>query len=941
MSTWTFGPFRLLTAQRALLEGDRPVRLGSRAFDILVALVERAGELVRRDELIAYAWPNIFVDDSTLRVHIAALRKVLGHGQGGARTIVSVSGRGYRFTAPVVREALAAPALPDAAGRQRPAISYLPAPLSRMVGRGALVGELAGRLAARRFLTIVGPGGMGKTTVAIALAERLSATYRDGARFVDLASLATPQLVADAVARVVEVQSFSGDPLADLLAYLRERQMLLLLDNCEHVVDAVAVLAEAVFANAPGVHILATSREPLRVAGEFVCRLPPLALPAQPAHLTAADALGFSAVNLFVERAIASLDGFILTDADVPVVVEICRRLDGIPLAIELAAARVDFYGLRGLAQRLGDAVMALTAVRRTALARQKTLRATLDWSHGILSAEEQTILRRLAVFRSGFSLESAVAVAADAAITGVQVMNGIANLAAKSLVTADVSGAAVQYRLLDITRTYAAQKLSTAGETAVIARRHAVQCCALVATAESDVAVLTRGEWLDTYGRLVDDLRAALGWAFSAAGDAAIGIELTVASAPLWFQLSLMAEYGERAERALKRHTAEAGSDRVMEMRLLVAFGSALWYGANDAASMRPVFTRALAIAEQIGDTSVQLQALWGVWAAQRGQGEFRQALAVATSYEQLAGKVGDKRFMLLGDRMLALTHHYLGAQGLARTYLERVRSQTRGSDRPLDTDWQLDAEVATTALLARILWLQGLPDQARRSAQDAIDAARRADHRFSVCYALYMAACPISLWVGDLAEAQHRIAMLCDLGAGNPVVDRSARYLSAVLRLRQGSDSDMLIASCIEPRLEVSQLTAVADLVSARTVVVPRPEADPAEDLWNSPELLRVSAELLLWHGGPGSADAAAAKLLRALDGARRQGALSWELRAALSLARLRRDPRGDQAEDATAAREMLRSVYDRFTEGYDTADLRAARDFLAAPPALAACT
>jgi predicted ATPase/DNA-binding winged helix-turn-helix (wHTH) protein len=597
----------LLPTQRALFEGDRAVRLGGRVFDVLVALVERAGELVAHDELIARAWPNVFVDDSTLRVHIAALRKVLGHGQGDSRHIVSVSGRGYRFIAPVVQEAPTEPHPAAAPGAQPPPTFHLPARLNRMVGRSEFVDELAERLPRRRFLTIVGPGGMGKTTVALALAERIGGTCRDGARFVDLASLANRQVVASAVAAVLDPQALSSDPLADLLVHLRERQMLLLLDNCEHLVDTVAIVAEAVLANAPGVQILATSREPLRAVGEFVCRLPSLGLPAREVVLSAADALGFPAIYLFVERVIANLDGFILTDADVPVVAEICRRLDGIPLAIELAAARADFFGLRGLAQRLDDVFTALTTGRRTALARHQTLRATLDWNYGTLSVEEQTILHRLAIFRGGFSLDSAVAVAADAVVAdgtipAARAIDGVANLVAKSLVTADVSGTVVQYRLLDITLAYAAEKLSASGESTSVAHRHAVQCRALVATAESDWDVQSRGEWVDTYGRLIGDLCESHNWAFSRTGDAAIGIALTIESAPLWFQPSLMAEYSKYAERALQRLEAEAEPDGVMEMRLLVSFGNALWYGRSDRTAMEPMFTRALGIAERIG---------------------------------------------------------------------------------------------------------------------------------------------------------------------------------------------------------------------------------------------------------------------------------------------------------------------------------------------------
>ena len=253
MPTWTFGAFRLLPTQQALLEKDLPVRLGSRAFEILVALVERAGELVGRDELTARAWPNVFVDDSTLRVHITALRKVLGHGQDGSRYIVNVTGRGYRFVAPVVREAPAETHAPAAQSVARAsAIFRLPARLNRMVGRNEIVDQLASHMPQRRLLTIAGPGGIGKTTVALALAEQLSGTYRDGVRFVDLASLVNPQLVASAVAAVFDLQVFSPDPLAELLVHLRERQMLLLLDNCEHLVGAVAhALTSSVFAGSP------------------------------------------------------------------------------------------------------------------------------------------------------------------------------------------------------------------------------------------------------------------------------------------------------------------------------------------------------------------------------------------------------------------------------------------------------------------------------------------------------------------------------------------------------------------------------------------------------------------------------------------------------------------------------------------------------------------
>ena len=700
--TWTFGPYQLLPAQQILREGDQPVRLGGRAFDILVALVERAGELVERDELMARVWPNLHVDDSTLRVHLAALRKVLGHGQGASRYIVNVAGRGYRFVAPVERQDSGAsegeegPRAAAAPGTTQQASSFtLPPWLSRMVGRGELVAELADRMRQRNFLTIVGPGGMGKTTVALALAEQIGPAYRDGARFVDLAAIADPSLVAGAAAASLDLQLFSGDPLAELLVHLRERQVLLVLDSCEHLIDAVAVLAEAVRGNASGVDILATSREPLRAAGEFICRLAPLGVPEVSDGLSAADALAFPAVHLFVERAIASLETFVLTNPDVPVVVEICRRLDGIPLAIELAAARVDFFGLRGLAQRLDDAFMVLTAGRRTARARHQTLRAMLDWSYDTLPQVEQTVLGRLAVFRGGFSLESAVAVAAgdvppvsapvgdlpraftpfantppgdtpfrdtpvgdtpfgevqSVVISAAQAINGLADLAAKSLVTVDVSGAAVQYRLLSLTRTYAAEKLAASGETAAVARRHAVQFCKLVAGAEGDWAVQTWEAWLATYGRLIDDLRAAVDWAFSAGGDAAIGVALTAASAPIWFALSLVAEFRERAEQALDLLGGSGQPDQEREMQLNVALGAAIYNTLGPTDRMVEASHRALAMARARGATVVELQALWALGRARYVCGDYRGALVFCNEFSAIADISGLTAACLVRD--------------------------------------------------------------------------------------------------------------------------------------------------------------------------------------------------------------------------------------------------------------------------------------------------
>jgi DNA-binding winged helix-turn-helix (wHTH) protein len=333
-----FGPFRLLPTQRLLLEADKPVRLGSRALDILIALVERPGELVSKAELMARLWPSAFVEEGTLKVHVAALRRALGDGHSGRRFIATSPGQGYHFVAPVTRAEEPERTAPTAAstGHER----NLPVLLTRLIGRSDTIARLAEQLPRQRLLTVVGPGGIGKTSVALAVADTQIAAYEHGVWLVDLAPLADPRFVPTALAAAIGFEIRSENSLPGLIAFLKDKRMLLVLDNCAHVVDAAAGLAVAILKGAAGVHILATSREPLRAQGEQVYRLPPLSsAPASP-RLSAAEALAYPAVELFVERA-GSLGEFELRDADAPIIAEICRQLDGIPLAIEFAAARV------------------------------------------------------------------------------------------------------------------------------------------------------------------------------------------------------------------------------------------------------------------------------------------------------------------------------------------------------------------------------------------------------------------------------------------------------------------------------------------------------------------------------------------------------------------------------------------------------------------------
>jgi predicted ATPase/DNA-binding winged helix-turn-helix (wHTH) protein len=470
----SFGPFSLIAAERLLKKADEPIPLGGRALDVLIALVERAGEVVTHKELISSVWSDVTVENANLRSQMAALRKALGDGRDGARYISNIAGRGYCFVAPVKRSSAKQP-VPVTGITTTERVQKLPPRPARMVGRDDTVRALAQQLQALRFVSIVGPGGVGKTTVAISVAHALVDGFHDAVFFIDLAALTDPQLVPTAVASALGFMVQTQDPVVSLLAFIGDKKILLVLDNCEHVIGVAAALAERVVSEAPQAHILATSREALRVEGEHVHLLCSLDCPPEDVDLTATQALGYPAAQLFMERAAASGYGAALSDSDAPIVARTCRRLDGVALAIELAASRVGSLGIRGTAELLDNRFSLLWHGRRTALPRHQTLNAMLDWSYSLLSEREKVVLCRLSVLVGDFTLQAAASVASETEVDEADVIDAVASLVAKFLISTTVINESTYYRLLDTTRAYATTKLAERGEADRIARRHAI----------------------------------------------------------------------------------------------------------------------------------------------------------------------------------------------------------------------------------------------------------------------------------------------------------------------------------------------------------------------------------------------------------------------------------------------------------------------------------
>ncbi len=940
-----FGRFRMLPRGRVLLADDKPIKLGGRAFDLLMVLIESRGSVVSKGDLMALVWPSRLVTETNLQTQILALR----HAFGAERNLIrTVAGRGYQFTGEI---RISSPDIDKLVAVAPPVVAdgvisptNLLQPVSELIGRETGVEEVSNLIRAGRLVTLVGTGGIGKTRLALAAARQLLPLFPDGVWLAEFSSLSDSSLVPATVATSIGLQLGGGELSAQrVVQALATRRLLLVLDTCEHVIDAAAAMAEALLRAGTTAHVIATSREPLRAEGEQLYLVPPLAVPADDPK----DLSEYGAVRLFVARARAADSGLVLNGHRAATIAAICRRLDGIPLAIEMAAARVATLGVDELAKRIDDRLQLLTGGRRTALPRHQTLRATLDWSHELLAESERVLLRRLGVFAGTFSLEAVGAVMANTGTVSPEVVDGLSSLVAKSLVVAKVDATPPRYRLLDTSRAYAIEKLVESGEREQVVRRHAEYCRDMFERAEVELEVRPTADWLADYGPQIDDLRSVLDWAFSQGGDVETGATLTAAAAPLWMLLSLTAECRGHVERALATIAAGASGDARREMKLHAALGTTLLF-ASDATltAIRAAWTRALETAERLDDAEYQLRSLWGCWALEWTSGRHRTALTLARKFCSLATSRPDPNDRLVGERLVGVSEHFLGDQASARNHLEQVLANyVLPGHKSHIIHFQSDQRAAAGAFLGRALWLQGLPDQASRTIERSVDDARASNHANSLYHVLNHGACPIAVLNGDLGLADRYTGMLIDLLRKNPLTPRRAlgHGHQGALAIRRGDiDAGLqLLRSCLGELGEVSGnygafffLCAMAEALgrvrqideglSALEGVIVR--TDETDERWGIAELLRIKGELLILQGAPGAAAIAEDHFQQALDWARRQGALSWELRTATSFACLLRDQ--GQPADAVA---LLKPVYDRFTEGFDTADLKAAKTLL----------
>jgi len=936
----SFGPFKLLVNERLLTNDGVPVELGARALDILVVLTSTPNEIVSKKDLLARVWPDVIVEEGSLRFHMNGLRKALGDGKGNARYITTLPGRGYCFVAPV-SQAGDPPDHTEVIATSNFPHTNLPNRLGRIVGREQDILHLSAQLDASRLVTIVGPGGVGKTTAAIAVGHQLVDAFSGALLFIDLGMLGDPDLVAAGIASMLGLSVQSNDATPNLVTYLRNKRVLLILDTCEHLLETVAPLTAAIIDAAPQVHILATSREALRVEGEHIYRLSALACPPDEPGFTAAAVRTFPATQLFVERAVASGARLDVSDAEAPIIASICRKLDGVALAIELAARRVESYGLQQTANLLDQRLTLLWLGSRTAPPRQKTLQATLDWSFGLLTGQERVVLRMLAVFVGHFTLDAALEVATTAVLDKSAVLGAIDSLVAKSIVATSPLGAMMRYRLLDTTRTYALEINVEGVNAAELSIRHAAYFCRWLEQSGKEWSTSSSGIERASHFAGINNVRAALEWCFGPEGNTEVGVNLAAAAVRVFLAMSLFPECHRWAQRAIRALDTTAGGRNEMHLQAALGFSSSQMFGESNVVS--EALNRSLAIAEDHGDTTHQAGILNFEHYFYARIGDLKTALQCARRCRAIAETSDDPTVKALAHAMLGRALQVTGDLAGSRTELDSLMRMFAVSDRgPLLLGY--DPHYHSYIALARTLWLQGYPAQALELTRQGVEASKAMGHPAALALVLAGAA-SIFLLAGDLDAAQdhtdlslshaeaNALGPLTTVGQGRKAewaikrgdINVGVRDLRAILERLRAARHEILntefTISLAQGLVAMGQSTESTALIDERMLQV-----EVGGETLYMPELLRVKGKVLLSMREPDKPEAEV-YFERSLELSRRLGARGWELRAATDLAELLAE-RGDSER----GRKLLQPVYDGFSEGFETADLKAAEALLA---------
>lgn len=888
---YRFGPFRLLPARHVLLHDETPVTLGARAFDILTLLVTRAGEVVSKSDLVAHTWPNSFVHEDNLKVNVANVRRKLAEHDRAGDYITTVSGRGYMFVAAV--EHVAGLALSPTQGGSNGLAT--PPDVRPLYGREEALLAISGKLALPGYVTLAGLGGVGKTSLAITVARAMCGGHPEAIAFVDLSTIADSRFVVPALASALGLSLALDDPLAGVIHALRQTGALLIVDNCEHVSAMAAVAIERIASELPSARVIATSREPLRTRNEQVYFLTGLAHPSRDPDISAAAALESPAVQLFVARASAA-GAFALTDENAGSVASICARLDGLALAIELAASKAAIFAPSDLDAVLADGMHRLGLGPRDAPLRHQTLEATLDWSYRLLSESEAVLLRLLSVFSGRFTADDAGALFPAGGLDPRAGSDALSQLVAKSLVSADYETDTVQYRLAESTRSYARQRLDTAPERDRARCHFALRMRSTFETAERQWSIETSRQWLTKNNGRIDDLRAAIGWAFGPSGDSQIGVDLVVAALPLWQEISAFSEMLAAIDSALAASGDATEDGELAQVKLANARAWAMTLSTNLAPETEVAWQKCLHHAVQAKNADHWLRAVGGQAVYLAHSGRPLQALAALNSFGSQRGF--DWSAAPDGERLLAHIEVYAGKLGSASNRLEALADAwSEPGDRPALSRFQLDLPVAIRMSLSLLLWLTGESERARSTAADALSRAGDLGHLVTEGHAIALGALPVAYLSGDFDTASRLQAQLDRIcaRANISLLPGTSGFFAGAIEVAQGNTGGLatmqdsistlanggwLTLTAFYRCLTAEALISAGELTQAESCLQQAlSEPRLRQERWCHPELFRVSGILRAHQGDIGRARNL---LERAQRSARRIGAAALETRA-----------------------------------------------------------
>ncbi|MGO7180658.1 winged helix-turn-helix domain-containing protein [Rhizobium brockwellii] len=926
-----FGPFRLHLKQRVLRVGEQEVRLGGRPMEILLALARNKGEVVTKKELFAAAWPGIAIEDGNLKVTVAFLRRSLRKYAPSGNYIRTFSSRGYWLAEELEQHA------PEGEPQISAAPPAFPNPRT-IVGRAEDIAEVRRIVAVNRLATIVGAGGIGKTTVALAVADL--ASQQDGVPivFLDLSRIAGEEFVIPTLAAMLGVSSGSQDRLDAICSLLATRAVFLVLDTCEHVSNAVALLCEVVLSRTANVRILATSRQVLRVRNEKVLWLSPLAVPPAGHRMNAKQILEYSAPRLLVQRA-TQMGDYSFEDKDSEVVAEICRRLDGLPLAIELIASLLPGSPAVDILAELDDRFGGLTRGGEDGPPRQRTLLATLEWSYALLSGAEAAVLRASSIFAGPFEVGALLSVVSHEDLDPTSVFDAFAGLRSKSMLYVEQISDELHYRLLDSTRAFAASLLADCGELERVSSAYAKYVQAFFEKARSERTLLPVQQWYATYATRVEELRKAITWALDSRGDTMLGLQLVATAFPIWHELSMIEEASRNSAKALAEFQRIGCLDGALKLKLLVGFAAVTRYISTDTEKAIETFEEAISLSREIGDQEAECQALVTLASYRLLPGYRTAALETLRQLEKVALRSNNRPALWEHETLLAEMEIIRSDYPHVIARLEKLRRALRNAPNGMTSRFGGDLRVRTESTLGAAQWLGSRkPGTGLRRVRTAAQWALDAHHGWTLIFCFtrgilfILSECEdfalARLCTGKLKEAIDRYGV----PSWNPV----ANCYSEALESLSGSNRDPSgIISAFEglrgglPQhgrhvyyaLLVRALYAMESGDEACRILDYVFEIGPQQSML--PELLRLRAAGERWRGRD---DTARETLKLSLEVADAHGSWAWQLRAATDLAVLLRD--NSQLEDALA---ILQPIYYQFEDGFETPDLKRAEDVL----------